>query len=209
MSTPTPPQGRPLRTSVVPRPGTTDDAGRAGAGDAKDGPMSQTSTGPRTASSGSSAVPPAEVPVGGSPTAGATPAAGRPAASSAPRQAVPGPRRVRLAISRVDPWSVMKLSFLLSFAVGIIIVVATAVLWLTLDGLGVFAQVDELITTVVGDATTINVLDYLRFPRVVSAAMLVAVIDVVLLTAIATIGAFLYNLVAALVGGLHVTMTDD
>ncbi|HLS02500.1 MAG TPA: DUF3566 domain-containing protein, partial [Beutenbergiaceae bacterium] len=62
----------------------------------------------------------------GQPTAGMNPPAdGDPMA--------PGPRRVRLAISRIDPWSVMKLSFLLSIAAGIILVVAVGLVWVVLN----------------------------------------------------------------------------
>jgi len=120
-----------------------------------------------------------------------------------------GPRRVRLAISRIDPWSVMKLSLLLSVAVGIMFVVAVIVVWLTLDKMHVFAQIDDLVTQITGQESTIDILQYVEFRRIVSGSMLLAVVDVFLLTALATIGAFLYNIVAALVGGVHVTMTDD
>ncbi len=119
------------------------------------------------------------------------------------------PRRVRLAVSRVDPWSVMKLSFLLSVAVGIMIVVAAAVVWLTLDGMHVFTKVDSLVREVVGTESKIDILQYVKFSRIVSAASLIAIVDVFLMTALATIGAFLYNIVAALVGGIHLTMTDE
>ena len=125
-------------------------------------------------------------------------------------QASSGPRRVRLAISRVDPWSVMKLSFLISVAIGIMIVVGVAVGWFTLNELHVFTKVDDLITQVTGQETGgVDILQYVEFQKVISAATLIAVIDVFLLTALATIGAFLYNIVAALVGGIHVTMTDE
>jgi hypothetical protein len=119
------------------------------------------------------------------------------------------PRRVRLAISRVDPWSVMKLSFLLSVAIGVMIVVAAAVIWFTLNGLQVFTKADDLVTQITGAESGIDILQFVEFQRVISGATLVAVIDVFLLTALATIGAFLYNIVAALVGGVHVTMTDE
>jgi hypothetical protein len=120
-----------------------------------------------------------------------------------------GPRRVRLAISRVDPWSVMKLAFLLSIAIGIMTVVSTAVLWFVLDGMHVFSSVNKTVTEVVGTESVINILKYVEFGRVVSLAVLIAVINVVLLTALTTIGAFLYNIVAALVGGIHLTLTDE
>jgi hypothetical protein len=132
--------------------------------------------------------------------------AARPAAGPLPSST--GPRRVRLAVSRVDPWSVMKLSFLVSVAIGIMIVVASAVVWLTLDSLEVFARLDGLITEILADSD-FDIMKYVQFDRVISVSTLIAVVDVFLMTALATIGAFLYNIVAALVGGVHVTMTDD
>ncbi len=148
---------------------------------------------PRTSATslGTGAVP------GARPTTGRAPAVGA------------GPRRVRLAVSRIDPWSLMKLAFLLAFAAGIMLVVAVSVLWLTLDGLHVFTSVNDLVRQIVGPESPINILEYVAFNKVLSVSTLVAVLDVFLLTALATIGAFLYNLVAALVGGVHVTMTDE
>jgi len=119
------------------------------------------------------------------------------------------PRRVRLAVSRVDPWSVMKLSFLLSVALGIILVVAAAVIWFALDSMHVFAQVDTLVREVLGAESNVDILQYVSFSRILSAATLIAVVDVFLLTALSTIAAFLYNITAALVGGVHLTMTDE
>lgn len=131
-------------------------------------------------------------------------------AAEAPQQAASGPRKVRLAIARLDPWSVMKLSFLMSVATGIMLVVATWVFWYALNDLGVFTSIDELISGIVGqESADFDLLQYLARDKVMSVATLIAVIDVVLLTALATIGAFLYNIVAALVGGIHMTMSDD
>lgn len=120
-----------------------------------------------------------------------------------------GPRKVRLSVARVDPWSVMKLSFLLSVAVGIMIVVATWVFWYALNDLAVFTKIDDLIRSIAGDESSFDILQYVERDRVLSLATMLAVVDVVLLTALATIGAFLYNVVASLVGGVHLTLTDD
>jgi hypothetical protein len=119
------------------------------------------------------------------------------------------PRRVRLAVSRIDPWSVMKLSFLLSVAIGIMIVVAVAVIWQTLNAMAVFTQVNDVVATLAGSTTYFDVLEYAAFPRAISLATMIAVIDVILLTALSTLMAFLYNIVAALVGGIHLSLTDD
>ena len=50
-------------------------------------------------------------------------------------------RRARLLVSKVDPWSVLKMAFLLSVALGIVTVVAAIVLWTVLDLTGIFNQV--------------------------------------------------------------------
>ncbi|PFG36894.1 transmembrane protein DUF3566 [Flavimobilis soli] len=120
-----------------------------------------------------------------------------------------GPRKVRLSLSRVDPWSVMKLSFLLSVAAGIMLIVAAWVFWYAVNSMGVFTQIDEMVRDIVGSESTLDVLQYVERDKVLSIATLIAVVDVVLLTALGTIGAFLYNVTAALVGGLHVTLTDE
>ena len=119
-------------------------------------------------------------------------------------------RRVRLTVSRVDPWSAMKMSFLLSVALGIAGVVMVSVLWTILAGMGVFDQVNSLVGQIIQDGDqTFDIMDFLGFGRVVSLAIVVGVIDVILMTALATLAAFLYNVSSSLVGGLQLTLTDD
>ncbi|RPF23436.1 DUF3566 domain-containing protein, partial [Myceligenerans xiligouense] len=157
---------------------------------------------------GSASVPAEEtIPVGsgGRPESDTTPG---PVPSDAPRPSG-GPRRVRLAISRIDPWSVMKLAFLLSVAIAIMTVVATVVFWSVIDSLGVFDNIQTFVTDAIGEETNFNVMQYVEFERIVSLSTLVAICNVVLLTALATIMTFLYNITAALVGGVHMTLTDD
>ncbi len=137
-----------------------------------------------------------------------SPAAAKPAAAKAAK--AKGPRRVRLAVARVDPWSIMKMSFLLSVAVGIAGVVLTAVLWMILSTMNVFTDVEGVLQGL--QSTTENpfsIKDYVGFGRVVSLSIVIGVIDVILMTAIATVMAFLYNIASALVGGVQLTLTDD
>ena len=139
--------------------------------------------------------------VGSSAASGSAAAANRSAA----------PRRVKLSVSRVDPWSVMKLSFLLSVAVGIAGVVMVASLWMILSGMGVFADINRTVEDVLNSSngSTFDLMDYIGLGRVVSLSIVIGVIDVILLTAISTLGAFLYNVCSSLVGGLQLTLTDD
>ena len=122
-----------------------------------------------------------------------------------------GPRRARLRLTRVDPWSVMKTAFLLSVALGIVMIVAVAIVWGVLSAAGVWDSVNRTVQDIVGNDSTssFNVKDYVGTSRVLGFTMVVAVVDVVLLTAVATLGAFLYNMAAALIGGIEVTLAED
>jgi transmembrane protein DUF3566 len=121
------------------------------------------------------------------------------------------PRRARLRLTRIDPWSVMKTAFLLSIALGIVTVVSVLMVWMVLDAAGVWDSINNTVKDILGgeSAGTFDIEDYLGTSRVIGFTMLVAVIDVVLLTAIATLGAFLYNMAAALLGGIDVTLAED
>jgi len=169
-----------------------------------------------TPSSGSASTSSSAPEVAAAPAAGTEEPDQQPVAPSAetvvgtePAAVAAGPRKVRLSLSRVDPWSVMKLSFLLSVAAGVMLIVAAWVFWYAVNSMGVFTQIDEMVRDIVGSESTLDVLQYVERDKVLSIATLIAVVDVVLLTALGTIGAFLYNVTAALVGGLHVTLTDE
>ena len=99
-------------------------------------------------------------------------------------------------------------AFLLSIATAIITVVALLLLWAMLATAGVFGSVDDALQSVLGDGA-VTVTQYFSFGRVLSVGLLIGAIDVVLITALATIGAFLFNLAASLVGGLEVSVTDE
>ncbi|MFJ3957321.1 DUF3566 domain-containing protein [Arthrobacter sp. NPDC090010] len=139
--------------------------------------------------------------------AGQKPAAAAGLVKPAPKAKV---RRAKLMISKVDPWSVLKMSFLLSVALGIVTVVAALVLWTVLDLTGIFNQVNKLVGDVAGsESGGFDLRKVASLGQVVSFSTIIAVVNVVLLTAISTLSAVLYNLAATLVGGVGVTLTDD
>lgn len=122
------------------------------------------------------------------------------------------PRRARLRLSRIDPWSVMKVSFLLSIAFGIVTVVSVFMVWSVLGAAGVWSSINNTVSDTVSsgsNVSTFNIEDYLGMSRVLGFTMLVSVIDVILITAIATLGAFLYNMASSLLGGIEVTLAED
>lgn len=141
---------------------------------------------------------------------GSTARTADPGRRPAPRRG--GPRRVRLTAQRIDPWSVLKISFLVSVALGIAGVVMVALLWTVLSGMNVFSTISDFFVQVTsGEAggPSFDLMDYLGFGRVVSLAAVLGVLNVFLLTALATLTAFLYNICAALVGGAQVTLSDE
>ena len=121
------------------------------------------------------------------------------------------PRRARLRLTRIDPWSVMKTSFLLAIAFGVVTVVSVFIIWSVLAAAGVWDSINQTVQDVVGgqDAADWDVEKYVGMSRVMGFTILVSVVDVILITAIATLGAFLYNMAAALLGGVELTLAED
>ncbi|MFE5734053.1 DUF3566 domain-containing protein [Streptomyces sp. NPDC056528] len=149
----------------------------------------------------------------GAPTTGGT-AGGQTGAVRRPRtgaRTTPRTRKARLRVAKADPWSVMKVSFLLSIALGICTVVAAAVLWMVMDAMGVFSTVGGTISEATGsnESNGFDLQSFLSLPRVLMFTSVIAVIDVVLMTALATLGAFIYNLSAGFVGGVELTLAED
>lgn len=118
------------------------------------------------------------------------------------------PRRVDLSVARVDPWSVMKVGFLLSVALGIALVFATLVLWLMLDSMHVFGDIEEFLKDLSAERF-VTLMEYLHLSKVLSYATIAAVANVIMITAMSTLGAFLYNIIASLVGGVRVSLMDE
>ncbi|WP_405924756.1 DUF3566 domain-containing protein [Streptomyces sp. NBC_00035] len=124
---------------------------------------------------------------------------------------MPRTRKARLRVAKADPWSVMKVSFLLSIALGICTIVAAAVLWMVMDAMGVFSTVGGTISEATGsnESNGFDLQSFLSLPHVLMFTSVIAVIDVVLATALATLGAFIYNLSAGFVGGIELTLAED
>jgi hypothetical protein len=179
-------------------------AERATGGPSRDRRATDTAAVPRSvARSAATAAAGVRRPMGGPSAAGGSTTATT--ARPAPRTA----RRARLNLTRIDPWSVMKMTFLLSIALGIVTIVAVLILWGVLGAAGVWDSINQSVNDIVGDGSTWDVSNYLGTSRVLGFTMIVAVIDVVLFTVLATLGAFLYNMAAALLGGVEVTLTEE
>jgi hypothetical protein len=133
-----------------------------------------------------------------------------PAATLAPSPAAGSGRRASLRLTHVEPWSVTRLAFSISVAMMIVSVVAVMIFWAVLNVAGVWDQINDSFTTVLSDdSTSFNVKDYFGFTRVVGFTLVLSAVNVIAMTALATIGAHLYNLAAQLMGGVELTFAEE
>ncbi len=113
-----------------------------------------------------------------------------------------GPRSARVYLTHIDPWSVSKQAFLLALAIAIILVMAAATLWFVLDSAGVLDAITRTATDVGGESGA-SVTGFLSFGKVMGVALVVAGIETVLVTALCTLFAFMYNLTVGSAGDLR------
>ncbi len=113
-------------------------------------------------------------------------------------------RRARLALKRIDPWSVFVFSLIAALLLGIALVAAVAALYAVLDSLGVQSSVNELFDEVTGGGSG----PLITARRVIGGAAVLAALNVVLLTLLATLGSLLYNLCASFTGGVELTLGE-
>ena len=149
-------------------------------------------------------------------TAERTPAGEGPVTvQSAPRKAQSkrskrSARQAHLTIARVEPWSVMKFSFVVSLVAFVILFVAVSVLYATLSGLGVFDSLQHLVKSLTSsqDSAGVNAKVWFTASKVLGYTALLGSLNIVLITAMCTIGSVVYNLTSRLVGGVEVTLRE-
>jgi len=119
-------------------------------------------------------------------------------------------RQAMLTLARVEPWSVMKFSFVGSVVAFIILFVAVAVLYMVLAALGVFDSIQHTVTTMTssqGSAGT-NISHWTSPSLILGYTAMLGALNIVLITAMATVGAVVYNLIAKTIGGIEVTLRE-
>jgi hypothetical protein len=143
----------------------------------------------------------------------------RPAQESASRPAAPtsriqvgtrhsGPVRASMQIRRIDPWSALKVSLVLSVALFFVWMIAVAFLYLVLGGMGVWSKLNSNVGDLLTSASGQTGGELVSSGTIFGGAALIGLVNIVLLTAMATVGAFIYNLTTDLVGGVEVTLAD-
>jgi Transmembrane domain of unknown function (DUF3566) len=119
-------------------------------------------------------------------------------------------RRADLVVARLEPWSVMKFSFLMSLVAWVVLFVAVAFLYFTLSSLGVFTSIEHTLTSVTSsnDSSGMNLSHWFSASRILGYTMLLGAVNIILITALCTVGSMIYNLVTHLGGGIEVTLRE-
>jgi hypothetical protein len=135
------------------------------------------------------------------------------AAASAPGASVPrqgriarnrGPRRARLQLRHINPWTVLKFSCVLSIALFFVWLIVVGVLYGVLDGSGVIQKVNDTVVTINGKGSKAPITANIVF----GGAAIIGVVNIVLFIALSTVGSIVYNLCADLVGGIEITLSE-
>jgi transmembrane protein DUF3566 len=134
----------------------------------------------------------------------------RPSPAGFPAQGSPSSRKAQLAIARIEPWSVMKFSFMISLVGWVILFVAVAAMYFVLQKIGVFTSIEHTVGLVTSSKTRAgsDASSWFSASRVLGYTMLIGAVNVILITALATIFAVLYNLVTVIAGGIEVTLKE-
>jgi hypothetical protein len=117
-------------------------------------------------------------------------------------------KQVRLKLVYVDFWSAVKLAFLIAVSLGIILVVATALIWLVLDTTGIFNTLDSTLGQILNESN-FSVTNTFSLGTVLTFSFIVALLNVVIGTALGAIAALLYNFSVRITGGLLVGFTNN
>ena len=151
---------------------------------------------------------PSTVRVGGyTPPERVSPAAAEPVPSAQSRS-VRVPRRTSLQLQRLEPWSVLKLSLVLSVAGFLVWMIAVGVLYGVLAGMGVWNQINGTYSDLTSANNAQVSTELVSGGRVFGVAMVIGLVNIVLMTALATVGSLIYNIAADLVGGIEVTLSE-
>jgi hypothetical protein len=118
----------------------------------------------------------------------------------------PSAKQVRLKLVYIDFWSAVKLSFLISLCLGIVLVVATFLIWAILNTTSVFASLDAMLRDIIGEGFSLS--ETIGLPQVMTFTLIVALLNVVTGTVLGAVAALLYNLSVRVTGGLLVGFTN-
>jgi len=119
------------------------------------------------------------------------------------RQSKPAPapvKQVRLRLVYIDLWSAVKVSAMVAVVVSIAVLVLNIAVWAILNATGILGALEGVISDILGEGAS-GILALLEFSQVFALSLVSAVINLVSITVLGSLGALIYNAIAKLTGG--------
>lgn len=126
--------------------------------------------------------------------------------SSGPKEPV---KQVRLKFRSIEIWSAVKVGFFVSLALAIATIVGASLAWSVLANSGVFGSVGSLLGSILGEGSDIDLESDFSLGNVMTTATSIALLNMVLTTALAAVWAAIFNLISKIVGGVSLTFTNN
>lgn len=117
-------------------------------------------------------------------------------------------KQVRLKLVYIDFWSTVKFSFLIAASLGIVLVVATIMIYLVLQSTGIFTSLDGTLQDILSDEN-FSISNSFSLTQVSMFTGIVGALNVVVGTALGAIASVLYNFSVKITGGLLVGFTNN
>jgi Transmembrane domain of unknown function (DUF3566) len=121
---------------------------------------------------------------------------------------LPAQKQVALKLVKVEVWSAVKAGFFITVAAGVATIVGFFAMWLVVGQIGLFASLNSLLSGVFGDGG-VDIEQELSLPRVMSFATTLAIVNVILGTALAGLYAMIFNVIGKITGGIAVSFTNN
>ncbi len=115
-------------------------------------------------------------------------------------------RRVRRIIRKFDPWTVLKVSFVLYFVSALAILLGLVIFWTLVRTAGIPQMVETTISSI-GLFSDVNIIP--PEEQLFRAAVFLLIAWSVVMTGFTTLGAVLYNLISDVVGGIEVVVLEE
>ena len=115
-------------------------------------------------------------------------------------------KQVRLRLVYIDFWSALKLSFLAASALAVVTIVTFLLIYLVVRTTGVLSSIDDLFQSISDGGVSLET--YIGFPQVMAFAVVVAILNLIVVTVLGAVVAGIYHLAVKITGGLLVGFTS-
>ncbi|WP_111764935.1 DUF3566 domain-containing protein [Nakamurella deserti] len=118
------------------------------------------------------------------------------------------PRITTLQLKRLDPWTTLKVSLIVSIVMFFVWMIAVGLLYVLFSSLDVVSRINAGWATVTSADSSVTPSDLITAGKVFGIAAVIGAINIVILTALATVASFVYNAAAGMAGGVELTLGE-